>query len=196
MKRKTDKLAEYDQQVREVGASLIAAVEKIGGPAVFLFCGVRAHHGTTTIASSVSRAIAESGTRTVLATIEPHVDETPAPSHSLQEVVESGGKIAFDDSRWMRLIIPRVFLELPEAARDPRTWLKTSALLIVDAPPLTGFSTRYWVPRTHGVVLVVDGENAGIGAVLQARGDIVRLGGTLAGVVLNRYRSRVPNYLR
>ena len=196
MKRKTKTLAEYDQQVREVGAKLIAAVEKIEGPAAFLFCGVRADHGTTTIASAVSRVIAESGTRTVLATMEPPVEETSAPSHSLREVVESGGKMAFTDSRWIRLIVPRLFLELPETARDPRTWLKTSALLIVDSPPLTEFSTRYWVPRTHGVVLVVDGEKAGIGAVLQAQGDIVRLGGTLTGVVLNRYRSRVPNYLR
>ena len=196
MKRTTNTQAEFDQQVREVGASLIAAVEKIAGPAVFLFSGVRAGHGTTTIASAVSKAIAESGTRTVLATIEPPADETPAPSHSLREVVDSGGKIAFDDSRWIRLIVPRLFIELPEAARDPRTWLKTSALLIVDSPPLPEFSTRYWVPRTHGVVLVVDGEKAGIGAVLQARDDVVRLGGTLTGVVLNRYRSRVLDYLR
>ena len=74
--------------------------------------------------------------------------------------------------------------------------MKTFDLLIVDSPPLTELPTRYWVPRTHGVVLVVDGEKAGVGAVLQARDDIVRLGGTLTGVVLNRYRTRVPEYLR
>jgi len=197
MKTKTAKLADYHQQVKDVGARLLAAVEKSGGPAVFLFCGVRAGHGTRTIASAVSRAVAQSGTRTVLATAEPHGDETPSlPSRSLREVVESGGTIAFEDSRCIRLVIPSQFLELPEAGRDPRTWLKNCDLLIVDSPPLTELSTRYWVPRTHGVVLVVDGEKAGVGAVLQARDDIVRLGGSLTGVVLNRYRSRVPDYLR
>jgi len=198
MNSKTARLqAEYDRQVKDVGASLLAASEKIGGPAVFLFCGVRANHGTTTIASAVSRAVAESGPRTVLATADPPGDETPpVPSHSLREVVESGGTIGFGDSAWTRLIVPRQFLELPEPARDPRTWLTTFDLLIVDSPPLAEFSTRYWVPRAHGVVLVVDGEKAGVGAVLQARDDVVHLGGTLTGVVLNRYRSRVPRHLR
>jgi len=197
MKRKKNGLAEFDQQVRDVGASLLVAVEKIGGPAVFLFCGVRAGHGTTTIASAVAGAVAESGPRTVVATVETQGDETPpVPSHSLREVVESGGTIAFEDSRWVRLIIPRQFLDLPEAARDPRTWLKTFDLLIVDAPPLTDVATRYWVPRAHGVVLVVDGEQAGVDAVVQARDDVVRRGGTFSGVVLNRYRLRVPSSLR
>jgi hypothetical protein len=197
MRKKTDQLAaEYDQQVKDVGASLLAAAEKIGGPAVFLFCGVRADQGTTTIASAVSRAIASSGTRTVLASADAGLDGAASPSHPLREVVESGGKVSFTESRFVRLILPRQFLELPEAGRDPRKWLKAFDLLIVDAPPLVELAARYWVSRTHGVVLVVDGEKAGVGAVLQARDDIVRLGGTLTGVVLNRFRARVPDFLR
>lgn len=191
--RKRDTLAEYEEQVRGVGATLVAAAEKVEGPAVFLFCGIRPDHGTTTIASAVSRAIATSGARTVFATVEPDVD---APSHPLRALAESGGIVAFDDSRWLRLAVPSQFLELPEGARDPRTWVKAFDLLILDSPALTEFSTRYWVPRTDGVVLVVDGEQAGVGAVLQARDEIARLGGALTGVVLNRYRSRLPDSLR
>ena len=94
MKRKTTKLAEYDQQAKDVGASLVAAAEKIGGPAVFLFCGVRAGHGTSTIASAVSRAVAESGTRTVLATAESHGD-----AHAVGSVAfpAGGGGVGRDD---------------------------------------------------------------------------------------------------
>ena len=109
------------------------------------------------------------------------------------EVVESGGTIAFEDSRWIR---PGQFLPLPEAGRGPRTWLNTCDLLIVDSPPLTESSTRCWVPRTHGVVLVVDGEKAGVGAVQQARDESSAWAEASLASCWNRYRLRVPDYLR
>lgn len=200
--RQSDSPAVYEREVNDVGTSLVAAAEKIDGPAIFLFCGVRADHGTTTIASAVSRAIAASGARTVLASAGPGLDGTPAssqshsPSCSLRQVLDGGGNVSFTDSRWVRLILPRQLLEFPAGGRDPRAWLTTYDVLILDAPPLSEVAARYWVPRAHGVVLVVDGEKVGVGSVVQARDEVVGLGGTLTGVVLNRYRARLPAILR
>jgi hypothetical protein len=47
----------------------------------------------------------------------------------------------------------------------------------------------------QGVVLILDGEEIAVRAVVQAREDLERMGGRLLGVVLNRYRSRIPRFL-
>jgi hypothetical protein len=196
-KRKKSARERYDEQVKNVGASLQIALEKVGRPAVFLFCGVRSGHGATTLATSVSRVLGESGARTILATAGVSPDgERDRPSRGLGELLQAGGAVDFDDSCWARVAVPGHFLEIPEPARDPRTWVKAYDLMILDSPPLADVATRYWIPRTHGVVLVVDGERAGVGAVIEARDTVTHLGGTFVGVVLNRYLSRVPSALR
>jgi len=196
-KRKKSARERYDEQVKDVGASLQIAVEKVGRPAVFLFCGVRSGHGTTTLATSVSRVLAESGARTVLATASvPPEGKQDGPFRGLGELLQSGGAVDFDDSCWARVAVPGQFLEIPETARDPRSWVRSYDLMILDSPPLADVATRYWIPRTQGVVLVVDGERAGVATVVEARDTVTHLGGTFIGVVLNRYLSRVPSALR
>ena len=195
MTSKTDAL--YEQEaVRDVGARLLTTMEKGDGPGVFLFSSMRKGHGTSTLAAAVSRVLAESGKRTVLAVVESMTAEpTPVGAVRLQEAVEAGGAIDFGEPPLVRLHVPRRYTDLPAAARSPRAWLDGFEVMIIDAPILTEFLTGYWVPQVQGVVLVVDGERASVRAVVQAREDLVRLGGTLIGVVLNRHQSPLPRFL-
>ena len=143
----------------------------------------------TTIASAVSRAIASSGARTVLAST--HADETP-PFPLPRRKWSSRGEASPSTTRDPARLVPEQFLELPEHGRDPRTWLKSVDVLVLDSPPLTEFATRYWVPPAHGVVLVVDGERAASARCCRPKTTSSAWAEPSRGVVLNRHRTRIP----
>ena len=204
MAGKADRLHEHES-VRDIVARLLAAMESIparsiepGEPArvVFLFSSPQGGQGTSTIAAAVARALAEAGKRTVLAVAGPATGESlSSGSLLLRDVVESARPIAFEHPPLLTLQVPPRYTDLPEGARNPHSWLNGFEVMIIDAQSLTNSLTRYWVPNVQGVVLVVDSERIAVGSVLQAREDLVSLGGNLVGVVLNRYRSRIPRFL-
>ena len=206
-----DRLHEQES-VRDIVARLLAAMEsfparsepaepplearKPGGPVAFLFSSLREGQGTSTIAAAVARALAEAGKRTVLVVVGPATgDSVPADRIPLQDVVEGARPIAFGQPPLLTLQVPPRYTDFPEAARSPHAWLDGFEVMIIDAPSLTNSLTRYWVPSIQGVVLVLDGERIAVRAVIQAREDLARMGGHLVGVILNRYRSRIPGFL-
>jgi Mrp family chromosome partitioning ATPase len=91
--------------------------------------------------------------------------------------------------------VPARLTDFPDSAHDLRAWVNGFQVVILDAATVTDSLTRYWVPRVEGVVLVVDGEQIAGKSLVQARQDLERLGGRLVGVVLNRYRSRIPRWM-
>lgn len=204
MAGKADRL-HGDQSIRDVVARLLAAMESLPAPSikakeqpfvVFLFSSLQQGQGTSTIAAAVARALAGCGKRTVLAVVgSPTGESVPLGSIPLGDVVEGARPVAFDDPPLLTLHVPSHYTDLPVAARSPQAWLRGCDVMIIDAHPLTDSLTRYWVPSVHGVVLVLDGEEIAVRAVIQAREDLVALGGNLIGVVLNRYRSRIPRFL-
>lgn len=210
MAGKTDRLHEHDA-VRDVVAGLLAAMESRAGEGrppgerhepetpsagvAFLFSSVREGQGTSTIAAAVARALAESGRPTLLGVVgKPAGESRPPGSLALKDVVDTP-QIRFEQPPLLTVHVPPFLTDLPESAHDPRAWLDGFHIVIIDAPALTDGLTRYWVPKVQGVVLVLDGEKVAVGAVVEARGHLERLGGRLVGVVLNRYRSRIPRWL-
>lgn len=193
------------ESVRDIVARLLAAMESFpartiaaGEPprAVFLFSSLQEGQGTSTVGAAVARALAEAGKRTVLAVVDPAAArELPAGSILLRDVVESARPVAFPNPPLLTLQVAPRYTDLPEAARNPRAWLDGFDIMIIDARCLTNSLTRYWVPLVQGVVLVLDGEQVAVRAVIEAREDIASLGGNLVGVVLNRYRSRIPRFI-
>lgn len=204
MAGKADRLHEHES-VRDIVARLLAAMEssparsiEAGEPplVVFLFSSLREGQGTSTIAAAVARALAETGKRTVLAVVGQATGESaPSGSLPLREVVEGARPLAVEHPPLLTLQVPPRYTDLPEAARHPHAWLNGFEVMIIDARSLTDSLTRYWVPKVQGVVLVLDGERIAVRAVIQAREDLVGLGGNLIGVVLNRYRSRIPRFI-
>jgi hypothetical protein len=199
----TARLHEHDA-VRDVVARLLAARESLAGEGAetashgttFLFTSLREAQGTSTIAASVARGLAESGRRTVLAVVaEPGADAGLPGSVALKDVVDAPQRIRFEQPPLLTVQVPPRFTDLPQSAYEPRAWLGGFDILIIDAPTLTDSLTRYWVPKVQGVVLVLDGETIAVRAVVQAREDVERLGGRLVGAVLNRYRSRIPRWI-
>jgi len=161
---------------------------------VFVFSSPARGQGTSSVAAAVAGVLARSGKRTVLAMAGPE-GEAGTGGVTLQENLAAGGVLSFEDPPLARLQVPDSFLALPEEARAPQRWVKEFDVMIVDAPAMPEFVTRYWVPLAQAVVLVVDGERTSVRSVTEVRDEIAVLGGTLAGVVLNRYRSRVPRFL-
>ncbi len=207
----TVRLHEHDA-VRDVVARLLATAETLSdtgsgpgerreaqGPStgvVFLFCGLGKGQGTSTIAAAVARALAEGGRRTVLAVVGKRDAEPEVPgSVALKDIVDAPQLTRFEQPPLVTVEVPPHFTDLPDSAHNPRAWLDGFQVMIIDAPTLTDSLTRYWAPRVQGVVLVIDGEKIAVRAVLQAREDLERMGGRLVGVVLNRYRSRIPRFL-
>jgi hypothetical protein len=198
---KPDRLHEHDA-VRDVVARLLAATESLAGAGTafpgmaFLFTSLRGEQGTSTIAAAVARCLAESGRRTVLAVVSKAAGEPGlAGSVALRDVVDNPPPFPFEQPPLLTVEVPPRLTDLPESAHDPRAWLEGFHVLIIDAPPLTDGLTRYWAPRVQGVVMVIDGEQVAVQAVVRAREDLERLGGRLVGVVLNRYRSRIPRWI-
>jgi Mrp family chromosome partitioning ATPase len=208
---KPDRLHELDA-IRDLAARLLTAVESLadtgGDPGqrreaqapssgvVFLFSSLREGQGTSTIAAALARALAESGRRTVLAVVgKPTGEPGVQGAVALKDVVDSPQSIRFGQPPLLTVEVPPRFTDLPESAHNPRAWLDAFHVMIIDAPGLTDSLTRYWVPKVQGVVLILDGEEIAVRAVVQAREDLERMGGRLLGVVLNRYRSRIPRFL-
>jgi Mrp family chromosome partitioning ATPase len=211
MAGEADRLHEHDA-VRDVVARLLPALEArvdagnnsgkrraahspAAGVAV-LFSSLREGQGTSTIAAGVARALAQSGRRTVLAVVDKPGGPAGLPgSVALKDVVASPQASWFEQSPLLTVQVPPRFTDLAESSYNPRAWLDGFHLVIIDAPVLMDSLTRYLVPKVQGVVLVLDGEQIAVRAVVQAREDLQRLGGHLVGVVLNRYRPRIPRFL-
>jgi Mrp family chromosome partitioning ATPase len=193
------RLAEHDA-VRDVVARLLAARELLAGESgargvAFLFTSLREGQGTSTLAAAVARGLAESGRPTLLAAVDDPAGETPIPDAvALKDFIGAPHRVP-PAQPLVTVRVPARVTDFPESARDLRAWLDGFQVLILDAPTVTDSLTRYWVPKVEGVVVVVDGEAVALKAVLQARQDLERLGGRLVGVVLNRYRSRIPRWM-
>lgn len=194
------RLAAHDA-VRDVVARLLAAREVLAGESgaravAFLFSSLREGQGTSTLAAAVARALAESGRPTLLAAAEDPAGERTLPGAiPLTDFLGAPRRVPVQPPPLVTVQVPARFTDFPESARDLRAWLDGFQVLILDAPTMTDSLTRYWVPKVDGVVLVVDGEAVALKAVLQTRQDLERLGGRLVGVVLNRYRSRIPRWM-
>jgi Mrp family chromosome partitioning ATPase len=208
---KAHRLHEHDA-VRDLVARLLAAMESLAGDGstpgerheaqsasagvAFLFSSLRQGQGTSTIAAAVARGLAESGRRTLLAVVGQPAGESEVPgSIALKDLVDTPQPIRFEQPPLLTVNVPPRLTDLPESAHNPRAWVDGFHVLIIDAPTLTDGLTRYWVPRVQGVVLILDGEKIAVKAVVLAREDLERIGGRLVGVVLNRYRSRIPRWL-
>ena len=205
----TTRLHEHDG-VRDVVARLLAARESLAGQAgagdagraaeasrgvAFLFTSLRDGQGTSTIASAVARGLAESGRPTLLAVVQdPAGEQALSGSVTLREFVE-GARRASGEPPLLTVRVPARLTDFPDSAHDLRAWVNGFQVVILDAATVTDSLTRYWVPRVEGVVLVVDGEQIAGKSLVQARQDLERLGGRLVGVVLNRYRSRIPRWM-
>jgi len=202
----TTRLHEHEA-VRDVVARLLAAREALAGnggagearavdPGAFLFSSLRAGQGTSTLAAAVARGLAESGRRTLLAVVGGPSGAEPVPGAvPLKDFVGGQRAVSREQPLLLTVEVPPRLTDFPESAHDPRGWLDGFQILILDAPTVTDSLTRYWVPKVAGVVLVMDGEQNAVKAVVQARQDLERLGGRLVGVVLNRYRSRLPRWI-
>jgi capsular exopolysaccharide synthesis family protein len=68
--------------------------------------------------------------------------------------------------------------------------------VVVDAPPLTSHpETLFLSQKADGVILVIESEKTRQQSALRAKRQIETAGGKLLGVVLNKRRYRIPDWL-
>ena len=68
--------------------------------------------------------------------------------------------------------------------------------VVVDAPPLAGHPETLLLSRkADGVILVIESEKTRKQSALWAKKQIETAGGKLLGVVLNKRKYRIPNWL-
>ncbi len=73
---------------------------------------------------------------------------------------------------------------------------ETFNLVILDAPPITHCAeSRYLSGKVDGVILVLEAEKTRRHIALEAKKNIENAGGKLLGVILNKVKYRIPEWL-
>ena len=73
---------------------------------------------------------------------------------------------------------------------------ETFNLVILDAPPITQCAeSRYLSGKVDGVILVLEAEKTRRHIALEAKKNIENAGGKLLGVILNKVKYRIPEWL-
>jgi Mrp family chromosome partitioning ATPase len=91
--------------------------------------------------------------------------------------------------------LPDSFAALPRYAREPREWLASFDMLLIDAPVVGSFMQQHLTPLSDGVILVVDSRKRRLVEVQRTVKAAIANGGTFMGVVLNRHESPLPRWL-
>ena len=72
----------------------------------------------------------------------------------------------------------------------------TYDFVVLDAPPIPGYSDcRVLCPKVDGVILVLEAGKTRRHAALSAKKDVEEAGGKLLGVVLNKRRYYIPEFI-
>jgi capsular exopolysaccharide synthesis family protein len=186
-----------------------------GGPIqTLLVTGCRASVGTTTVTARLAATLARGKKFRVLAvdanmrgpaldrvfharhpdgltevltghaTIETAIQETTAPNlHVLTSGAVSIGPAELLDGVTIEALMRRL--------REKFNFIVVDSAPVLDFPDACSLA-----PRVDGVLLVVGAEETSIDDAQTARRDLVRAGGRLLGVVLNRKRTYIPRTLQ
>jgi capsular exopolysaccharide synthesis family protein len=191
------------QAHRSVRTSLLAARER-SGVRVVLVTSAGAGEGKSTTAANIAAALAEIGAQVVLLSADlrkPTLHRTFAVPErpGLTEVLANGAKL----QRALRKTTIKNLRIVPSGSiarsTDPANLLESPRMMsvlaelgtvdwvIIDAPPVLGpTDALILADRADGVLFVVDGRETRERNAAVACRQIVRAGGTILGVVINK----------
>ncbi len=178
-----------------------------------LFMGSRSNEGTSTVARQLARTVSLRIEKTVLlidldrSRLDLHVYTNLKQERNIDEIVKCDGEIEdalcrVEESNLYVMpffqgatVTPRTL----EFARGGRFWeplRERFDLIIVDSPPATMFHEGPGiVSMVDGVVLVVEAEKTRWPVALSVKEKIERSGGKILGVVFNKRKYYIPQWL-
>jgi len=177
---------------------------------VIQFLASREGEGTSTIVSQFSSACVRRLGKSVLIVDADWVDPTQhlffdiKPESSLEQVIRAGGPIdeAFCQVGNSGLVLTLISQDSAAVSRifnSPKIeqlWdrlRKQFDLILIDSPPVNSSADVLAICRkVDGVVLVVEAEKTRLPVVENVKERIMKQGGNLLGIVLNKRRYYIP----
>jgi protein-tyrosine kinase len=203
---------DMEQEMLTLYQTITAALPNIHHPSV-LFVGSRSNEGTSTIARELAKTVSLRMEKTVLlidfdrSRPEHHVYGNIKPEVYTEEVAKTGNLIeetlcqVEESSLYIMPLFQRTMVtpRTLESAKGGGFWdvLKERFdLIIVDSPPAMLFPDGpSLVSHVDGVILVVEAEKTRWQVALNAKEKIIKSGGTILGIVFNKRKYYIPEYI-
>ena len=203
---------DMEQEMLALYQTIISALPNIDHPSI-LFVGSRSNEGTSTITRELAKTISLRMEKTVLlidfdrSRPEHHVYGNIRPETHTDEVVKTGDLIeetmcqVEESSLYIMPLFQRTMVtpRTLESAKGGGFWdtLKEKFdLIIVDSPPAMMFPDGpSLASHVDGVILVVEAEKTRWQVALSAKERIIKSGGTILGIVFNKQKYYIPQYI-
>ena len=192
--------------------TIMASLPDINHPSI-LFIGTRANEGTSTIARELAKMVSLRMEKTVLFIDfegnrpKEHIYTNLKPEKTVDEVVNTGDSMekalcrVEESSLYVMPVFQRT--SVTSKALDP---VKGSGfweplkerfdLIIVDSPPATLFPGAPAIAaQVDGVILVVEAEKTRWQVALSIKDRLIKGGGTILGIVFNKRKYYIPQYV-
>jgi protein-tyrosine kinase len=199
--------ADMEQEMISLYQTITTSLPDIGHRSV-LFMGSRSNEGTSTIARQLAKAVTLRMEKKVLlidldrSRPDLHVygnmdaerdANDDSDDHDMYRVEESNLHVMPLFQRTM--VTPRTI----DSVKTPDFWAPLKSrfdLIIVDCPPGTIFPDGPGiVSQVDGVILVVEAEHTRWQVALKMKEKITKSGGNILGIVFNRQRHYIPEFI-
>ncbi len=201
-----------DEEMVSLYQTIISALPNIEHRSV-LFVGSRSNEGTSTVARQLAKTVSLRVGRNVLlidldrSRPDLHVYGDLRPEGDLNEIVSNGHGIdkalcQVEETSLYVMPLFRSTMVTPrtlDSARSGMFWEAIKEkfdLIIVDSPPATRFPDGPGiVSKVDGVILVVEAEKTRWPVALSVKRKIQASGGNILGIVFNKRRHYIPQWL-
>jgi len=201
-----------EEEMISLYQTIIASLPAVDHPSV-LFVGSRSNEGTSTVARQLARTASLRLEKSVLlidldrSRPDLHVYETLRHEERAKEPVDAGNPLdscllqSEECSLYLMPLFERTMLTpgTLDKVKDGAFWepLKERfELIIVDSPPATLFPDGPGiVSQVDGVILVVEAERTRWQVALAVKEKIVKHGGNVLGIVFNKRRYYIPQFI-
>lgn len=192
--------------------SIMASLPHVDHPSI-LFIGTRPNEGTSTVARELAKMVSLRMEKTVLFIDfernrpKEHIYTNLKPEKTVDEVVSTGDSMekalcrVEESSLYVMPVFQRasVTSKTLDPAKGSGFWepLKERFdLIIVDSPPATLFPGASAIAaQVDGVMLVVEAEKTRWQVALSIKERIIKGGGTILGIVFNKRKYYIPQYV-
>jgi len=192
--------------------TITASLLDIDHPAV-LFVGSRSNEGTSTIARELAKTVSLRMEKTVLlidldrSRPDLHVYTNLKPEKSTDDIVKTGDSLektlcqVEESSLYVMPLFQRTMItpRTLDAVKGGGFWeplRNRFDFIVVDSPPATMFPDGPGlVSQVDGVILVVEAEKTRWQVALSVKNKIIKSGGNLLGVVFNKRRHYIPDFI-
>lgn len=184
----------------EIGARLLVITESINtASTVFLITSIGPKEGKSTISRNIAHILSQAGKRTALVQIRTknaknEFSEEDKDMLSLDQI-DQPLLVDFNADNKAFLSLTNAYSTLPRFSRQPKDWLKDFDCMLIDGNNFDHFLTRYFIPKTSGIILVINTQQQGLRSLIRAKQKVENLGGYFIGTILNQHKSPLPKFL-